>query len=156
MRLKSAFAAIFTCSMLAGGAVLGGERPLPVSLIQLIANPERFDGKPVSVQGFLGSLGEHPEFIGQFPILYLHQEDGKNLLAYNSVWVSPSKQMQRDREKINLMYVKLTGVFRAGRGPVGSSFGVGTITDVESCTAWSDPARPAGEREPPAGHGKYK
>jgi hypothetical protein len=154
MKLNSFLLAALWCSPLAGAA-RAAERPAaPVSLIRLIAAPEEFDGKTVTVQGFL-VLGEHPEFINQFPALYLHEEDAKNLLADNSVWVAPSGQMRHDREKIDHMYVRLTGIFRAHRGPVGSSR-VGTMTDVESCTPWSDPARPVGARELPAGHGKYK
>ncbi len=42
--------------------------PVDVTLVQLIANPEKFDGKSIRVIGFL-----RLEFEGN--VLYLHRED---------------------------------------------------------------------------------
>lgn len=49
------------CSLFAG-AGLAQDRPVPLglSLIQLMANPEKFDGKLVTVQGFL-RIGQEPK-----------------------------------------------------------------------------------------------
>lgn len=149
--MKYLISFILACSLLAGPVSLRPDRPKPVSLIQLIANPEKFDGKLVAVNGFL-SLGEHPEFVGQQPILYMNQEDAKNLLLGNSVWVVPSDQMRRDQEKIDRMYVTLTGLFRAARTGTDSYEG-GTITQVQTCTKWLDPNHPIGLA---VVNGKYK
>jgi hypothetical protein len=113
--------------------------PIPASMIQLIATPQRFDGKLVLVDGFLAMARE-------YPALFLHREDLENALLSNAVWVDPTEQMGRDRDKINLRYVRLVGVFHAFRmGERGHNkiFGMsGGITDIKSCTLWSDPAHP--------------
>jgi hypothetical protein len=124
-------------------AGLGQDRPVPVSVISVIATPEKFDGELLTVEGFL-SLAEHPEFYNDDSRLYLHEEDATNLILTNAIWVVPSAQMQRDREKIDLMYVLLTGVFHvSNQKPM---FKGGIITDVRSCISWSDPKRPRGTR----------
>jgi hypothetical protein len=150
--MKCLVSLILGCLFFTGSFGLGQVRPKPASLIQLIANPERFDGKVVKVSGFL-LLSEHPEFFGQQPALYLHQEDAKNLLLPNSVWVVPSEQMRPDREKINLMYVTLTGLFRAAHSGEKDPYEGGTITEVQICDRWSDPDHPIGLK---ADNGKYK
>ena len=137
--MRCLFALAVGLLLLAGSVLPGQDQPKPISLIQLIANPEKFDGKVVSVDGYL-MIGEHPEFVGQQPILYLHEEDAKNLLLSNSVWVVPSDQMLRNRETLNHMYVTVTGVFRASRGEGG------TITQVQNFAIWSDPGHPVGRK----------
>jgi hypothetical protein len=52
-----------------------------VSLMQLISNPEHWDGKPVSVIGYL-----RLEFEGS--ALYLHKEDWDHGLTSNAIWVN--------------------------------------------------------------------
>jgi hypothetical protein len=114
--------------------------------MQLIANPDRFDGSVVTVTGFL-ILGEHPEFINQEPFLYLHEEDAKNLLVENAVRVAASHQMQHEREKLDHMYVTLTGLFKVSHAKGPDSTDRGTITEVQSCRVWSNPSRPIGVSE---------
>jgi hypothetical protein len=150
--MKHLLSFILGCLILAGSAAPGQDRPKPVSLIQLISVPEKFDGKLVTLSGFL-VLGERPEFFGQQPVLYVHQEDAKNLLVANSVWVVPSTQMRRDQEKLNLMYVTLTGVFHAAHGGDHEAYEGGTIAQIQACVPWSDPNHPIGLRED---KGKYK
>jgi hypothetical protein len=55
------------------------QQSISVSLIQLIANPERYNGKPVRLIGFL-----RLEFEGD--ALYLHREDYERGLP-NGIWV---------------------------------------------------------------------
>jgi hypothetical protein len=128
------------CSLFAG-AGLAQNRPVPLglSLIQLMANPEKFDGKLVTVQGFL-RIGQEPKH-GIEAVLYLHEEDAKNLLG-NLVLVTSSDQMWRDREKIDRMYVVLTGSFRAVPGANGAYLPV--LKDIQICSGWSDPNHPIG------------
>jgi hypothetical protein len=106
----------------------------------LIATPEKFDGKMVTVRGYLESVGAPHDVFAHF--LSLSREDAENRL-YNAVVVVASEQMRRDEEKINRMYVTLTGMSRTVRASNGSS--ITTIKDVQSCTVWSDPKRPKGE-----------
>lgn len=131
---------IVACSLL-GWAAPPAEQPIPASLIQLLANPEKFDGKRVSVQGYL-SMPEHrakDNYAG--PTLFLHREDAEHLLLSNSIWVEPSAEMKRNSKELAGMYVAMGGRFRAGYA--GHLFGtVGGITDVEFCNVVSDPNRP--------------
>ena len=132
--------------LLAAASAFGQDRPRPVSLIQLLSTPEKFDGKIVTVTGFL-AMSPHPEFFGQQPILYVHQVDAENVLVANSVLVVASEQMRRDREKLDGMYVTLTGLFRAIRADSQDSYASGTIANVRACTPWSDPKHPVGVRQ---------
>ena len=60
-----------------------------VSMIELIANPEKFDGKRVFVNGFV-----HFEFEGNG--LYFHEEDYHNDLRQNGLTLSvtPAQEKQ--------------------------------------------------------------
>lgn len=65
----------------------------------------------------------------------------------NSIVVVPSVQMRREREKIDQMYVRITGKFSVGREAGSKPFEGGILTDIESCTKWSDPHRPVVNRD---------
>jgi hypothetical protein len=102
------------------------EQILHVSLIQLIAQPEKYHGKPVQVSGFL-----HLEFEGN--ALYLHKDDYTHFLSRNGIWVDWLDYWEDDddvavfEERIKLRreffekfllpnnnrYVTLEGVFNA-------------------------------------------
>lgn len=129
MRHLAILILILACSVFAGVCAWGQHVPQSVSLIRLIASPEKFDGKLVTVRGFLVAdwSGHDNHAVG---VLYLYKEDADNDLG-NSVLVIPNEQMRRDAEKINRMYVILTGTFRNG------------IRDVQNCSLLSDPNRPA-------------
>jgi 3-mercaptopyruvate sulfurtransferase SseA len=103
----------------------------PSGLIALLANPEKFDGKQITVFGYL-VIDRQKKHIPE-AFLFLHEEDANNLLP-NSVQVLPSEQMLRDAEKINGMYVMMTGVAHYKT--------VIVIKDVRSCKVISDPRRP--------------
>jgi hypothetical protein len=144
MMNKKLLAAIAGLSLLAQPAA-GQSRAKPVSIIQLIAVPGKFDGSLVTVQGLLG-YDEHP-------VLWVNEVDAKHWLLANTIRISPSKEMQRDKGTINLKYVTITGVFRAARTGTEAYEG-GGISGVQSCTVWSDPQHPISEKERPAGHFK--
>ena len=112
--------------------------------MELIANPEKYDNKTVTVLGYLSFFHEKHRVIAAF--LYLHEEDAKNLLP-NEIVVVPSEQMLQDEEKIDRKYVILTGRFRAVRAGGNSPPEIGVIEDVVDCTPWSDPRRPIGEQD---------
>src|SRR5215471_15964166 len=69
-----------------------------VSMVQLIASPEKFDGKVVQVIGFL-----RLEFEGD--VLYLHADDYKNRINKNGLWVSRNKTMTDSADQLNMHYV---------------------------------------------------
>jgi hypothetical protein len=125
-------------------AVLGANaqspvsQPLKVSMVQLLAAPERFDGKLVLVQGFLDMSREGD-------LLFLHQEDCKNLLLENAIWVRRTEQMGKDRLRLDGRYVSVLGVFRVGSTKqLGAP--VNGIPDVRNVSIWSDPSFPLHEK----------
>jgi hypothetical protein len=77
-----------------------------VSIVQLLATPEKFNGKFVRVFGFL-SL----EFEGD--ALYLHREDYVQGLTKNGMWVDRTGEMERNAKKLNMHYVLIEATFDA-------------------------------------------
>jgi hypothetical protein len=78
--------------------------PVDVSMIQLLAAPERFHGQVVRVQGFL-----RLEFEGN--ALYLHREDFGRALTRNASWVTPSRAFAG--KELSDGYVLIEGEFDA-------------------------------------------
>jgi len=102
--------------------------PLVVSLLQLIANPEKFDGKPIRVIGFL-----RLEFEGN--TLYLHREDYENAISGNGIWVDVSTEMAKQEDSLNMHYVLLQGIFSANdRGHM--SLWSGSIKKIRRAIVW--------------------
>jgi hypothetical protein len=106
-------------------------------MLQLIATPEQFNGKLISVIGFLTMEHEGDR-------LFVHQEDAVHAILNNAIQVERTKQMFADREKLDLKYVKLIGTFQARDGQKIPFFS-GAIV-VKSCDLWSDPAHPISQR----------
>jgi hypothetical protein len=128
---------LFASLLLCGSVRSNKEAPLTISMIQLLANPERFDRKSVTVWGFL-VMERQPQHSPDAS-LSLHEEDAENLLG-NAVPVQPTERMVRDAERIDRMYVILTGTVRVSHVEnEGSAFG---IVDIQRCDPWSDPHRP--------------
>jgi hypothetical protein len=98
-----------------------------VSLIQLIANPEKYDGERFGIIGFL-----RLEFEGNR--LYLHEEDYKNAITENSVAIDVTRKQRQDFEDRNMHYVLLFGTFKTGQR--GSSQANGAMTDIKSIASW--------------------
>jgi len=109
------------------------QTPKVVSFIELIANPVKFDGKIVFVSGFLGL--DAPD--GN--MLYLHKEDYDNGILENAIGVEVSNQVWANREKLDLNYVSVVGVFRSGE-KTHSRYN--TITSVTNCVLKSNPSHP--------------
>lgn len=112
--------------------------PIHISVIQLIATPEKFDGKLVAVTGFL-HIGHKAD------LLYLSQEDYNHALAENAIWFNLSEEMGRDRERVNKNYVGLVGIFRASPSG-GYPCPNGGLDDVKRYQLWSALGSPTGLR----------
>jgi hypothetical protein len=101
-----------------------------ISLLQLIATPERFDHKLVSVIGFV-----RLEFEGN--ALYLHEDDYKFGITKNGVWLSgvvQSKFSGRRAIPTDREYILVTGYFRAKQhGHMGLFSGT---LEAESAMPW--------------------
>jgi hypothetical protein len=90
-----------------------GEEPLNVTMVQLIANPEKFDGKLIRVIGYL-----RLEFEGD--VLYLHREDYEFGILGDGVWIDVTPEMTTESKSLNLHYVLLEGIFSSrDRGHMG-------------------------------------
>ena len=129
---------LLVCLIPTNHATFGQDRPAPISLVRLIANPEKFEGKLVTVRGYLIMTG--PRDLVTY-ILFLHKDDADNILG-NSIGLAPNKQMERDREKINGMYVQVSGRVKSVRISGTADAYLTDLEDVSNCVVWSDPSRP--------------
>ena len=104
-------------------------RPEPQSLIQLISNPERFEGQQVRVVGYVVR-----EFEGDS--VYLHREDHEQGLFKNGLWLDDvGKCKDAEGNMLSKKYALVEGVFSAlSRGHRNISSG---SIKVERCIARS-------------------
>jgi hypothetical protein len=96
-----------------------------VSMINLIATPEKYDKKMVILEGFLVL-----EFEGD--AIYLSEEDAKHAISKNGIWLSlDSKNENKILEyyKHNKSYVLVEGIFDAEMLGHGALFS-GTLKDI--------------------------
>lgn len=80
------------------------EQAKEVSLIQLMGNPEKFDGKTVRVIGFLRLELEAN-------VLYLHREDFERLILPNGIWIELTDAQLRSSQKLSDNYAVVEGRF---------------------------------------------
>lgn len=79
---------------------------LNISLVKLIAYPERYDGQSVRVIGYLNL-----EYEGN--ALYLHREDYDASISKNGFWLNITRDSVKKAMKYNKKYVIIQGVFDA-------------------------------------------
>jgi len=112
------------------------EVPTDVSIIQLIATPERFDGKLVSLIGFV-HIGREQDLI------YLAQDDFNHGIFQNALWFHLSEDMGKDSRNLTGNYVSVVGIFSARHeGPYGCPNG--GIPTIKRYRVWSSPQNPTG------------
>jgi hypothetical protein len=100
-----------------------------VSLIQLIANPERYDNKIVRVIGYLNL-----EFEGN--AIYLHRDDFLVGISKNAIWINLPRDLKPAEVKaVNDHYVICTARFIAGRHGHMGMFS-GELDDVTRLQVW--------------------
>lgn len=111
---------------------------ITVSMVQLIAAPDEYDGKTVTVKGFFSSGREGDG-------LFLGKADYENVVLENSIWIRRPDPKVCDAQKLDQRYVEITGVFKKGfREQLGNP--PSGIPHVISCRFWSDPNRPLVQR----------
>lgn len=94
-----------------------------VSLIQLIAAPERYEGKSVTVIGYFHLGFEHSA-------MYLSKSDYENDVWINGVWVDSVQPIE-----INDSYILITGIFtQKHTGHLGGW--PSAICNVSELTKW--------------------
>jgi hypothetical protein len=107
---------------------LAAQQPTNVTIVQLIATPEKFDGKLIRVIGFL-----RLEFEGD--VLYLHREDYENAILGDGIWVDATAEMNKQSATLNMHYVLLEGIFSSREhGHMG--MWSGTIKQIRRAQQW--------------------
>src|SRR5437899_3349113 len=103
-------------------------QPVGVSVINLIATPERYDGKMISVVGFLAVESEDVR-------LYLNREDYQHEIGGNGIFIDANKEVTKNLESKDLHYVVLLGIFKQKGLPLHFPGGAGDagITDIRQC-----------------------
>jgi hypothetical protein len=133
---RLALALLFLFLTITPGTNEQTEKPIPTSLVQLLATPEKFDGKLVRIVGFLVLDSEGDG-------LYLHKEDFANGIDSNAVLIERTQKMLEDRENLEFSYVLLVGVFQISENPRNSTASrTGRITKISRCELWSKPSHP--------------
>jgi hypothetical protein len=95
-----------------------------VSIVDLIANPELFDGQKVLVQGYV-----HLEFEGNG--VYLHRDDFRYHNSRNGLWLATADA--GDLSKCQDSYAMVKGMFKAGVGGHFDLYG-GVLEHITACT----------------------
>ena len=103
-RLRAPLLVLAMFFLLARPLVAG--EPVEVSLIQLIANPQAYQGKIVRVIGFV-----RLEFEGE--AIYLHRDDYEHDITKNGLWIDISDALRKKRTQYDQRYVLLEGSFNA-------------------------------------------
>ena len=99
------------------GASGAHDEPASVSMVQLLATPERYEGRLVRVKGVA-----HFEF--EESVLYLHREDAENMNGSNGLWLSTG-----GHDELSDVFVIVEGRFTArSHGHLGAW--PGEIRDV--------------------------
>jgi hypothetical protein len=102
----------------------------PVSIINLIATPEKYHGKKIQIIGYL-----HLEFEGD--AIYLHKEDYVNGICDNGLWVNISKSVtsKKHLKDYSDNYVIILGTFnKDSHGHMGLFNG--TMDDIIRLDFW--------------------
>jgi len=105
------------------------QEPTDVTLVQLIANPEKFDGRMIKVIGFF-------RFAFEGTVLYLHRQDYENAILGNGIWVDVTPGMVKQCvTTLHMNYAIFEGVFSARqRGHM--NIWSGTIKQVRRAELW--------------------
>jgi hypothetical protein len=127
-------ASVFVIFITLFAVPIKAEEPVDVTLVQLIANPEKFDGKLVRVIGFL-----RLEFEGN--VLYLHREDYENAILGDGIWVDVTPEITKQSKTLNMHYVLLVGIFSSSdKGHMG--MWSGTIKKIRRAELWRSLRQP--------------
>lgn len=111
----------------------GKNDAVAVLLIQLIADPERYDGDRIIAIGFL-----HLEWEGS--AVYLHETDFRVGIPQNAVRLQLDVEALPPRQRLTDGYVLVEGVYSADRGPM--DIYIGRIGNVGRLERWQPPRGP--------------
>ena len=118
-------------------SAVSADEPVDVGMIQLLANPAKFHGKRIRVEGFL-----HAQFEDE--CLYLSKEDADFLNGKHSFWMSYSNHLSAAPKKpldyFDGKRVLVIGVFDKNEGGhLGAAAGgIKDVSDIMEQTRWFD------------------
>jgi hypothetical protein len=121
--------------------IADADLPLQTSLIQLVASPEKYAGKRVSVIGFLWLSREQDA-------LFLGAEDFRHGIVDNSIGLRMSSEVRKKATTHGAAYVVVVGTFEVSRQGLLSGFQTGLI-DVRVVRPWSTLSHPRFASEMP-------
>jgi hypothetical protein len=102
--------------------------PVEVSLVRLIADPERYRGRLVRVIGYL-------EFAFEGNALYIHGDDALFSISANAVAVDATRDMYGSRKALS-GYALLEAVFDPDSTGHRGVFSSGGLVCVQRCESW--------------------
>jgi len=104
------------------------EKAETVSIVQLIATPEKYEDKLITIRGFV-----HLEF--ESNAIYLHKEDYEQSLYSNGLWLNARECKRIGGQAFDTGYAWVTARFTAKRhGHMG--LWPGELQDVQDCSGW--------------------
>jgi hypothetical protein len=104
---------------------------LPVSIVNLLAAPERYNGRAVAVSGFVSLKFENEA-------LYFHREDWQRGLTRNAVWLVMNPNLRSTTKRSDRRYAKVQGVFSSAQAGHGGLFGGAVTVDALETTTAED------------------
>jgi hypothetical protein len=106
------------------------QQPLSVSLLQLIATPDAFDGKYVRVHGFVRI--EH-----EGTAIYLHREDSEQMLTKNGLWLAANDTTPEGSKEAQVKdrYALIEGRFTAKKKGHRGLWS-GSLEDITRMEPW--------------------
>lgn len=93
-----------------------------VTLLKVLATPERYNGTILTLTGYLHLSYEASG-------LYLHKDDMDYALYGNALRIDVSAEAYKELKKYSHQYVVITGYFR----DTGTTLFAGQLTEIESC-----------------------
>ena len=116
-------------------AILVAQQSASISLLTLIATPDRYHGKQVTVSGFMYLQREGNA-------LYVAQSDFQHALFKNAVYLQISKEQFERVYALNGCYVEVRGKFDAKRmGHMGAFSGELLVNKVAPVSTLTVPAQ---------------
>jgi hypothetical protein len=119
---------LFLLFFLATNSVEPAGNPVGVSLVGLIANPEKSDKQFVTVIGFLAVQSEGT-------LLFLGSEDARHDILPNAIWIEANPQTRVTLREFDGKYVLIVGRFEAPRANASHVY-AGRIIDIGKAALW--------------------
>lgn len=115
-----------------------------ISLVTLVAMPERYHGKPVVVSGFMYLQREHNA-------LYIGKSDFQHGALKNAVYLQITNDLFEHVYRLNGCYVVVSGTFDGkNTGHLGLFSGELTMTKVSPASTFIVPKNERDNADPPA------